>query len=675
MASSIALSTKYPFAMFGLFWSMSMSFRAARIVAANRMANFLSSVTLELGSRSLSFVFPFAEPMGEPMRQTVEGLWWKRDPGVSGFVALSNVTDTDTQASVELVGPGNSAQAERIIALPAHSTWMLHLEDLADNPSPLAKRVGGIRVQYSGQPGSVQVTGGLENDAEGYSANIPFWGHDMSSASPGQITYASAGLMVGKPDPMMMHGFPKETTFSPYLVLRNTAEKPLEVSLQLNYMMGMDGSAPVTRNLPPQHLGPFEARQVDMQTALNSSGLKGFNGSINLSTSFTGKAGDLVLATGSVDQTGSYVFEVEPESVGNFRSKNANYWGVANGNDTMFTLWNPTGSAQDILVTFYYGDGSGKYDLPVHLGPQASTMIDMAMLIAENKPDSDGNVIPSSIQEGSAQFASAKGRTETISLIIAAGIYNVSNATCGGGCINCCGGSNFGISPNPIFCPIGESMQCTSTAVDCNGYSFGPSSWSSDNSSVMTVNGSGAVTGVSVGQANIIATYLGAGVYTGQMCGGNGCPSASPAPRAPATVQKPGYVKVVSAPTDPTVCLGLGCEVDITYRVLDTNRQPMNIAGMTVTESMSGTTTCSNGTIVDSGQWTTDSTGTLTAPDVIYFCCLQGANCRLSMDQYFTVNGQSVLVMGADGLTTGIKNTITINCTNGQASCPGILIN
>jgi hypothetical protein len=39
-ASSIALSTKYPFAIFGLFGSMSMSFLAARIVAANRMANF-----------------------------------------------------------------------------------------------------------------------------------------------------------------------------------------------------------------------------------------------------------------------------------------------------------------------------------------------------------------------------------------------------------------------------------------------------------------------------------------------------------------------------------------------------------------------------------------------------------------------------------------------------------
>jgi hypothetical protein len=141
------------------------------------------------------------------------------------------------------------------------------------------------------------------------------------------------------------------------------------------------------------------------------------------------------------------------------------------------------------------------------------------------------------------------------------------------------------------------------------------------------------------------------------------------------TVRKPGYLQLVSNSPDTTVCLGLGCANYVKYRVLDTNRAPMNRSGMTIAESMSGTTTCSNGTIVDSGQWTTDSTGTMTQPDLIYFCCLQGANCRLSMDQTFTVNGQSVLIMGADGLTTGIKNTITINCTNGQASCPGILIN
>src|SRR2546422_784329 len=129
----------------------------------------------------------------------------------------------------------------------------------------------------------------------------------------------------------------------------------------------------------------------------------------------------------------------------------------------------------------------------------------MAMLIAEIKPDADGNVIPPSVQEGSAQFASAKGRHESITLVIAAGIYNVTNATCGGGCITCCGDSNFGISPNPIYCPIGQTMACSSTAVDCYGNTVFPSSWSSSNTSVMTVDGYGNVTGVSVGSAAIDA--------------------------------------------------------------------------------------------------------------------------------------------------------------------------
>jgi hypothetical protein len=177
-------------------------------------------------SRSLSYTFPFAEPMGDTMEQTLEGLWWMHDVGVSGWIAISSVSDAAKQVSLQLVGPGNDAQAGRTISLPAHTTQMFHLEDFASNPSPLTKQAGGIRVQYTGLPGSVLVTGGLENDAEGYSANIPFWGHDMSSAAATSITYASAGLMVGKPDPMMMPGFPKETAFTPYLVLRNTTENP-----------------------------------------------------------------------------------------------------------------------------------------------------------------------------------------------------------------------------------------------------------------------------------------------------------------------------------------------------------------------------------------------------------------------------------------------------------------
>ena len=536
-------------------------------------------------SRSLSYSYPFIEPVNMPghdSRQVLEGLWWKHDQGVTGFVTLSNTTDQQQTALLTPVYPGNNANPRQVTLAP-HSTQILKFEQIASEASGPDNRAGGIRVEYEGSQGAILVTGALANESEGYSASMPFWFHDMSSSSPTQITYASAGLMLGKPDPMMMRGFPKETAFSVYLSLRNTTEKPLDVALQLNYMMGMgmEGSAPVNRTIPAQHLAPFEAKQVDLEGALNAAGLKGFNGSINLSASFSGRVGDLVLATGSLDQTGTYVFEVEPQGVGTSKSKFANYWGVANGNDTMFSLWNPTGAPQDIVATFYFGNGSGKYTVPIHLDAQASTMIDMAMLIAEIKPDADGNVIPPSIQEGSVQFATAKGKNEKIKLVLAGGIYNVSTATCGTTCVTCCGASNWGISPNPIFCPIGESMPCGTTAVDCNGSAVVPSTWSSSNTAVMTVTSSGVVTSVSVGQATITAFYPNEIEYTGQVCGGQPCPSGSPAPQAPATVQVPTSLFVTSTNiiSMNSYCLTpsytYGILLAITYQVLDQNSNDM----------------------------------------------------------------------------------------------------
>jgi len=637
-------------------------------------------------SRSLSYTYPFIEPMNmqhEGSKQVLEGLWWKHDPGVRGFVSVSN--SADVTHTVKLRSIGRSEDREdfggREMELAAHSTRMLQLEELEADVAEGGNRAGGIRVEYEGSQGTILVAGGLVNESEGYSANMPFWFHDMSSPSPTNITYASAGLMLGKPDPMMMPGFLKETAFSAYLSLRNTTEKPLDVALQLNYMsgMGMEGSAPVTRNLLTQHLAPFEAKEVDVQGPLNAAGLRGFSGSINLSTTFRGRAGDLVLATGSVDQTGTYVFEVEPQGVGSSNSKFANYWGVTNGNDTMFTLWNPTDVPQDIFATFYYGNGSGKYTVPIHLDAQASTMIDMAMLIAEVKPDADGNIIPPSVQEGSASFASAKGNSQRISLVIAGGIYNVSTATCGSSCIACCGYTGFGMTPNPIYCPIGETMPCSTQATDCNGTtgSLGPGTWSSSNTSVMTVDSSGYVTGVSVGSATIqfsSSSYFVS--YTGQLCMPNpSCPQGGETVQAPATVQKPSFLQVVNiSPPDTTVCLGLSCETDIKYRVLDQNENPINSPGMTVAESVTVSSNTCNVTIQDSATWSTDPTGTMTQPDILRTCCPQGATCGLTTNQTFTVNGYGVLILNNAKTTSGSHNVITTSCTNGQGSCAHVQI-
>lgn len=504
--------------------------------------------------QSLIFTYPFnGVDSGMLGTQTLEGLWWRHDPGVSGFVALADVTDAPIEVSLQPSGSQGTALAASTVQVPAHSTEMLDLDSLVGALPGLENQAGGLRVQYNGPMGAIIASGGLVNEREGYSANMPFWSHDLGSSSPAPITYASAGLMIGQPDPMM--GFPRSVRFTPYATVRNTTANPLSVAARLDYM---SGGAPISFPLPDQQLKPLETRQLDFHSILGTLSLENLSGSANLSFSFTGHAGELVLAAGSVDETGNYVFAVEPEGVAKSYAKTGAYWLVANGFDTVYSLWNPTSNAQDFVATFYYADGSGKYQLPVHLDPQASTMIDMVMLIETGQPDPNGNVIPATVHQGSVVFESAKGKGQWMTLVVSGAVFNPQTATCGTSCTTCCGYSGFTIGPSPFYCLVNASVQCNATASYCDGSTTTFSaSWSSDNTAVATVGSStGLVTGVSPGTANITATFPFMVVYTGTICSGGGapsCPAANPGAGAQETttpsvsISGPVYVPLVAS--------------------------------------------------------------------------------------------------------------------------------
>ncbi len=226
-------------------------------------------------------------------------------------------------------------------------------------------------------------------------------------------------------------------------------------------------------------------------------------------------------------------------------------------------------------------------------------MIDMAMLIAELKPDANGNIIPPSVREGSASFASAKGASTSMTVVISGGIYNVSTATCGNTCVTCCGNSNFGVSV-PAYCPIGETMACTSSAVNCWGTTVQPS-WSSSNTSIVTIDGSGSMTGHSIGSANIVADFSQSIVYTGQICTQGTtppCPTGGPVYTNSSTVQVPTSLKFISVSVLPDGSTGaFGCppsnnygiRVDIKYQVLDQQSPAQVIKSSSMTPHEKGT--------------------------------------------------------------------------------------
>jgi len=106
------------------------------------------------------------------------------------------------------------------------------------------------------------------------------------------------------------------------------------------------------------------------------------------------------MGTGSVDQTGNYVFAVVPSAVAPSGSKHSVYWQYQGGFDTMYTLWNPDAKLEDLLVTVYFGKGVQQYKVPLHLEAGASKMIDIAALVMAGTPDAEGHSLPMGPMEG-----------------------------------------------------------------------------------------------------------------------------------------------------------------------------------------------------------------------------------------------------------------------------------
>ncbi len=152
--------------------------------------------------------------------------------------------------------------------------------------------------------------------------------------------------------------------------------------------------------LPVQNLQPNETRQLNLMAMLPAS-FQNFSGTVNLELSYTGQNGQVAMAAGSVDQTGTYVFETNPEGLGQTICRDMTYWSIANGSDTMISLWNPGNQAEDLTVLFYVAGAQKPYQLPVHLEPQALYSIDVMQLAMTGLPDASGTMIPMNSQ-GSA---------------------------------------------------------------------------------------------------------------------------------------------------------------------------------------------------------------------------------------------------------------------------------
>jgi hypothetical protein len=463
---------------------------------------------------SVIFVYPLVPPPDafpqkdgppgdKPISYKLEGMWWKQEANVSGFLALANVTGQPINTTICLTDNLDAPLATYQVTVSPHGTKMVAMDQLKTSTTT----TGGVYLSHDGDEHGLDVNGGLVDLAVGYSARLPFLPSAQEQPAPTMISshnviqIAELGLMTGVADPMM--NFPSGTVFTPYSILRNITDQAVSVTPTLSWMAG---GAEKSVQLPTIKIAPHRTFNLQVMSLLAAAGLKEFNGNLNVVLDSTDEG--LVLASGSVDQKNTYVFEVIPGGVGESASKAICYWSTKNGDDTMITLWNPADEAQELTFTLFYS--GGHYLYPIHLAPRATRAMNISEILLTSIPDVEGNVIPAGVDEGSAEIAGSQGEHEHILVSMDAAIYNVRKAICGVTCVTCNGVVSGSIEVIPVVLTTSLNHQEIFYEQWNTGGQYDhtkTSSWNSTATSVATVN-AGLVTGVAAGTFNMNASDL-----------------------------------------------------------------------------------------------------------------------------------------------------------------------
>lgn len=341
------------------------------------------------GPRSLSFVstlHPAPKDGDKIERQVLQGLWWRLDENGNGYLALTNNATTNIAVELTL----QSGKRENI-TVPAQQTRFIKAWHPFKNTSG---RYGALDIEYTGSADAISVNAGTYDDERGFSAGMAFYRlsriHPLSKTST--RTFVAPGMMVGAPDPMMM--FPSGTNFHPYAFVRNIGTQPIV----LNPVVYLEDSTDL--KLAPLVVPPNSVAEVPVAQAAMKAQAKDM---ITLALHASGDPRFLLVQTGSIDESGTYVFEVPSRLVQTTVSQYICHWLAEGDNDTMISVANTESAPQDLILRLNFGNDK-HYLVPVHLKKGETRMWNLSGLLMNATPDKDGNLPPPGVTEGSAEI-------------------------------------------------------------------------------------------------------------------------------------------------------------------------------------------------------------------------------------------------------------------------------
>lgn len=444
--------------------------------------------------------FDLEPPMGLKTSK-LEGLWWSLNDQTDGQIMLCNTKEYLVESTLEIawkksVVPGPS------IKLSPHQTILLDINELLRDSGIDVRGIecGGLSINHNGEPGALIAFGMIEDKKRGFASSLNF----IDTKGQPTSTLDGTGLLIGSV--ASLGNTSKGGFFIPTLTLKNTASTGQVVEVTLTYEKNEKQES---LSLPGVALDAREVRTIDFKRITDSLGkAKLQNASLNVS--YSGEEGSIIGAMASIDQAGSRVVDVPLVSRKENSGKGGNHpFRIDDGFRSVAYLTNITEKPTKILAGIFHEGGMYTPEW-IDVAPGGTVAIDFLELRQSQTKDVQERTLPIDLKEGQF-FWTPRGTGALIGRIVM--IDENTGAVSNFSCPNCCQLEPFSLvaTPDPVVGSPGGTRQMSVSSYEtyCGQYTMGPYnvtssvSYSSTNSSVMSVNSTGNVNFVSTGTASI----------------------------------------------------------------------------------------------------------------------------------------------------------------------------
>jgi len=487
--------------------------------------NLLAASMVRREGQPIDFHFDADDSYANYLSAGIEGIWWLPAASSTDYLILSNPLKKKVTGS--LVLSSSSAASRRLpVSIEPGETKRFDVRELVGPSSNAA--MGGLSLVLPKKE-VISATQVVFDEVTGLAATMKLFYREPGDKIESHLLRAPM-MALTQPDRGL--AFPRDTTLSPRIFLRNAGSTSTQFALSVDWRTeSRSGNFP----FPRLTLSPGQVRVISLaeyqkagQIPLDASW-----GVVNLA--YTGRSADLVPVAISYDEDNRYGLQT-PFSEALSRMWAGGMWHVDPTHNTLITTGNGGTETTAAEVTLFYNGGKSKYRIEKMLAPGQQLWLDVGHLVHDQVPDSDGHVLPPDTMTGSYELRDLD-HAYVGQLYEGKLIMDKTYGHAAYGCGTCCGLYDVVLDPSPFDGPTGIANNDYIHATEqCGGlvgdYTGGGYNWASSNTAVATLPNRTLHT-VAVGAAKGSAVIQ---LETTHAEPGGKCPNITWNPQQPVTV-------------------------------------------------------------------------------------------------------------------------------------------